>query len=155
MRVSKQPCARGGSCGRVRCSAWVTTGYPRGSYREGWKTRENAGKRGPGGKRKEEKRKNGRTERQRIVGYVASRGTRAPPHLTLGFGTAQYAKGAVGFMAAWMREEEKASENRQSKREAEEEDKLEVAPGVTVSGVSCAIYDREDSNTESTVCIIL
>ena len=32
-------------------------------------------------------------------------------------------------MAAWVREEEKASENRQSKRER---DKVEVAPGVTV-----------------------
>ena len=36
-RASKQPCARGGCCGRGRCSAWVTTGYPRGSCRESWR----------------------------------------------------------------------------------------------------------------------
>ena len=36
-------------------------------------------------------------------------------------------------MAAWVKEEEKASEHRQRKREAEEADKVEVAPGVTVA----------------------
>ena len=35
-------------------------------------------------------------------------------------------------MAAWVKEEEKASERRQRKREAEEADNVEVAPGVTV-----------------------
>ena len=34
VRVSKQPCVRGGCCGRGRCSAWTTTGYPRGLCRE-------------------------------------------------------------------------------------------------------------------------
>ena len=38
-------------------------------------------------------------------------------------------------MAAWVREEEKASENRQRKREVEEADKVEVAPGVTTSSL--------------------
>ena len=52
---------------------------------------ENAGKRGPG------RKKNGRTAQPRIVGYLASRGTGAPPHLTLGSGAAQYVKGAVGL----------------------------------------------------------
>ena len=33
LRASKQPCAQGGCCGRGRCSAWVTIGYPRGSCR--------------------------------------------------------------------------------------------------------------------------
>ena len=51
---------------------------------------ENAGKRGPGGGRK-----NGRTAWQMLVGYLASRGTGAPPLLTLGSGTAQYVKGDV------------------------------------------------------------
>ena len=39
------------------------------------------------------------------------------------------------FMAAWEKEEEKASEYRQRKREseAEEADNVEVAPGVTVA----------------------
>ena len=43
---------------------------------------KNAGKRGPGG----ERRKSGRTGWQRIFDYLASRGTGAPPHLTLGPG---------------------------------------------------------------------
>ena len=29
VRESKRPCARGGLCGRWRCSAWATTGYHR------------------------------------------------------------------------------------------------------------------------------
>ena len=37
-------------------------------------------------------------------------------------------------MAAWVREEEKASENRQREREAEEVDKVEVAPRVMFRG---------------------
>ena len=39
-------------------------------------------------------------------------------------------------MAAWVREEEKASEHRQRKREAEEADKVKVTPGVTVASLS-------------------
>ena len=30
--ASKQPCARGGCCGRGRCSAWATSGYLRASH---------------------------------------------------------------------------------------------------------------------------
>ena len=41
-------------------------------------------------------------------------------------------EGGYRFMAAWVKEEEKASEHRQRNREAEEADKDEVAPGVTV-----------------------
>ena len=60
-------------------------------------------------------------------------GTGAPPHLTLGHGITQYTKGVVGVcMAAWVKEEENASNQRQKKREAEEADKAEDAPGVTV-----------------------
>ena len=88
-RALKQPSARGGCCGRGRCSAWVTTGHPRGSCRERSRTRENMGRGG--------RRNNGGTARQMIFGYLASRGTGAPPHLTLGYGTAQYTKGAVGL----------------------------------------------------------
>ena len=36
-------------------------------------------------------------------------------------------------MAAWVKEEEKASKHRQRKREPEEAYKTEVAPGVTVA----------------------
>ena len=34
---------------------------------------------------------------QTVFGYLASRGTVAPPHLPLGRGIAQYVKGAVGL----------------------------------------------------------
>ena len=43
------------------------------------------------------RRKYGRTAWQSIFGYLASRGTRAPPHLTLGSGIAQDVKEAVGL----------------------------------------------------------
>ena len=38
-------------------------------------------------------------------------------------------------MAAWVKEEENSSEHWQRKREAEETDKVEVAPGVTVASL--------------------
>ena len=38
-------------------------------------------------------------------------------------------------MAAWVKEEENASNQRQKKREVEEADKVEVAPGVTVASL--------------------
>ena len=38
-------------------------------------------------------------------------------------------------MAAWVREEENASNQPQKKREAEKADKVEVAPGVTVASL--------------------
>ena len=43
--------------------------------------------------------------------------------------------GGCRFIAAWMKEEENASEHRQRKREAEEAGKVEVAPGVTVASL--------------------
>ena len=43
-------------------------------------------------------------------------------------------EGGCRFMAVWMREED-ASNQRQKKREAEEADKVEVAPGVTVASL--------------------
>ena len=51
--------------------------------------RENVGRGG--------RKNNDRTAWQRIVGYLASRGTRVQPHLTLVSGAAQYVKGAVGY----------------------------------------------------------
>ena len=44
-----------------------------------------------------EKRNNRRTAWQRIFGCLASRGTGAPPSLTLGSGIAQCVKGTVGL----------------------------------------------------------
>ena len=80
------------------------------------------------------RRNNGRTAWQRISGYLAPRGTGAPPHLTLGPGIARYVRGLQVYVA-WVKEEEKASEHRQRKREAKEADKVEVAPGVTVASL--------------------
>ena len=55
---------------------------------------ENAGKRGPGGRRKSE-----RTAWQMIFAYLASRGTGALPHLILGHSMTQYTKGVVGLLS--------------------------------------------------------
>ena len=44
-------------------------------------------------------------------------------------------EGGCRFMAAWVREEENASNQRHKKREAEEANKVEVAPGVTVASL--------------------
>ena len=44
-------------------------------------------------------------------------------------------EGGCRFMAVWVREEESASNQRQKKREAEEAEKVEVAPGVTVASL--------------------
>ena len=44
-------------------------------------------------------------------------------------------EGDCRFMAAWVKEEENASNQRQKKREAEEGDKVEVAPGVTIASL--------------------
>ena len=104
----------------------MTTGYPRGSCRESWRTRGNVGR--------GERGNNGRTARQRIFGYFVSRGTGKLPHLTW-YSTVRdgdYCR----FMAARVKEEEKASEyRRQRKRKAKEADKVEVAPGVTVESL--------------------
>ena len=48
-------------------------------------------------------------------------------------------EGGCRYMVAWVREEEHASRNRQRKREAEEADKVEVTPGVTVGSLRCFI----------------
>ena len=44
-------------------------------------------------------------------------------------------EGGCKLMAAGVREEENTSNQRQKKREAEEADKVEVAPGVTVANL--------------------
>ena len=44
-------------------------------------------------------------------------------------------EGGCRFMATWVKKEENASHQRQNKREAEEADKVEVAPGVTVASL--------------------
>ena len=43
--------------------------------------------------------------------------------------------GGCRSLAAWVKEEENASEHRQRKREAEEADKVEVAAGVNVASL--------------------
>ena len=126
-RASKQPYARGGCCERGRYSAWVTTGYPK---RVMSGELENAGKRGPGGKEKEWT--DCVADDLRLLGVTGDWKTAA---LDPGAWYNTVQEGGCRFMAAWVREEENASNQRQKKREAEEADKVEVAPGVTVASL--------------------
>ena len=71
-------------------------------------------------------------EDRRLFGITGDRSTAA---LYPGVWYSTVREGGCRFMAAWVREEEKASEHRQKKREAEEADKVEVAPGVTVASL--------------------
>ena len=91
---------------------------------------ENAGKRGPGGKEKEW------TEcvadDLRLFGVTGDWKTAA---LDPGAWYNTVQEGGCRFMAAWVREKENASNQRQKKKEAEEADKVEVAPGVTVASL--------------------
>ena len=47
-------------------------------------------------------------------------------------------EGGCWSMAAWVKEDEKASEHRQRKTETEQQvDKVQVAPGVTIASLRC------------------
>ena len=89
---------------------------------------ENAGKRGPGGKGKEWA--DCVADGLRLFGVTGDWRTAA---LDPGARYNIVHEGGRRFMAAWVREEENASTQRQKKREAQEADKVEVAPGVTVA----------------------
>ena len=91
---------------------------------------ENAGKRGPGGKEKEWT--DCVADDLRLFGVTGDWKTAA---LDPGAWYNTVQEGGCRFMAAWVREEENASNQRQKKREAEEADKVEVAPGVTVASL--------------------
>ena len=91
---------------------------------------ENAGKRGPGGKEKEWT--DCVADDLRLFGVTGDWKTAA---LDPGAWYNAVQEGGCRFMAAWVREEENASNQRQKKREAEEADKVEVAPGVTVASL--------------------
>ena len=88
---------------------------------------ESAGKRGPGGNEKEWT--DCVAADHRLFGITGDWSTAA---LDRGVWYSTVREGGCRFMAAWVKEEEKASEHRQRKREAETTDKVEVAPGVTV-----------------------
>ena len=91
---------------------------------------ENAGKRRPGGKEKEWT--DCVADYLRLFGVTGDwRTTALDPGAR--YNTVQ--EGGSRFMAAWVREEQNASNQRQKKREAEEVDKVEVAPGVTVASL--------------------
>ena len=91
---------------------------------------ENAGKRWPGGKMK------GWTDCVaddfRLFGVTGNWSTAA---LDPGAWYNTVHEGSCRFMAAWVREEKNASNQRQKKREAEEADKVEVATGVAVASL--------------------
>ena len=91
---------------------------------------ENAGKRGPEGKEKEWT--DYVADDLRLFGVTGDWRTAA---LDPGAWYNIVHEGGCRFMAAWVREEENASNQRQKKREAEEADKVEVAPGVTVASL--------------------
>ena len=46
-------------------------------------------------------------------------------------------EGGCRSMAAWVKEDEKASEHRQRKTETKQVDKVQVAPGVTIASLRC------------------
>ena len=87
---------------------------------------ENVGKRAPGGKEKEWT--DCVAEYLRLFGITRDWSTAA---LDPGVWYSTVGEGGCRFMAAWVKEEEKASEHRLRKREAEKADNVEVAPGVT------------------------
>ena len=89
---------------------------------------KNAGKSRPGGKEKEWM--DCVAEDRRPFGITGDWSTIA---FDLGIGCSTAREGGCRFMAAWVKEEEKTSEHRRRKREAEEADNVEVAPGVTVA----------------------
>ena len=90
---------------------------------------ENAGKRGPRGKGKEWT--DCVADALRLFGVTGDWRTTA---LDPGAWYNTVHEGGCRFMAAWVREEENVSNQRQ-KREAEEADEVEVAPGPTVASL--------------------
>ena len=91
---------------------------------------ENAGKRGPGGKEKEWT--DCVADDLRLFGITGDWSTAAlDPEVWY----SAVHEGGCRFMAAWVKEEKNASNQRQKKREAEEADKVEVAPGGTVASL--------------------
>ena len=66
----------------------------------------------------------------RLFGITGDWNTAALDH---GVKCSTVREGGFRFMTEWVKEEENASEHRQREREAEEADKVEVVPGVTVA----------------------
>ena len=85
---------------------------------------ENTGKRGPLGK---EKQWTDCVAEDRWV--FGMKGEWSTAVIDPGVWYRTVCKGDCRFMAAWMKEEENASKNRQTKREAEEADKVDLHPG--------------------------
>ena len=73
----------------------------------------------------------------RLFGITVA-GTLLLPHLIYpawSLHSTAICEGGCRFMAEWVKDEEKASVHRQRKREADEVDKVEAAPGVTVASL--------------------
>ena len=90
----------------------------------------NAGKLGSGGKEKEWT--DCVADDLRLFGITGDWSTAA---LDPGVWYSTVHEGGCRFMAAWVKGEENASNQRQKKREAGEKDKVEVAPWVTVASL--------------------
>ena len=91
---------------------------------------ENAGKRGPGGNEKEWT--DCVADDLRLFGITRDWSTTALDPWVM---YCAVHEGGCRFMAAWVKEEENASNQWQKKREAKTADKVEVAPGVTVASL--------------------
>ena len=91
---------------------------------------EDAGKHGPGGKGKEWT--DCVADDLRLFGITGDWSTAA---LDPGAWYSAVHEGGCRFMVAWVKEKEHASSHQQTKREAEEADKVEVAPRVTVASL--------------------
>ena len=90
---------------------------------------ENAGKHRPGGGEKEEWT-DCVADELRLFGITGDWSTAA---LDPGAWYSAVHEGGCRFMAAWVKKEENASDQRQKNREAEKADRVEVAPGVTLA----------------------
>ena len=91
---------------------------------------KNAGKRGPGGKEKEWT--DCVADDLRLFGITGDWSTAA---LDPGVWYSAVHEGGCRFMVAWVKEEKKSPDERQKKKEAEQADKVEVAPGVIVASL--------------------
>ena len=91
---------------------------------------ENAEKRGPGGKEKEWT--DCVADYLRLFGITRDWSAAA---LDPGVWYSTVHKDGCRFMAAWVKGQENASNQRQKKREAKEADKVDVAPGMTVASL--------------------
>ena len=108
---------------------------------------DNAGKHGPAGKEKEWT--DCVADDLRLVGITGDWSTAA---LDPGVWYSTVHEWGCRFMAAWVKEEGNASKHHHQKREAEEADNVEIAPGVTVASLTAPhTWAEKNKNHHTTV----